>query len=280
MKGIKWVIFASVLMCLVLPMVMAQTFSASTTSASSTGTTLTTNSGTYASSGYVTTNTTKSSPTRSTSISRKRFERGPVILYAYTLNGSNKSNMTPPVPPKKRTLNRTLPPIPPRNRTYNITSPIPRRNMTPPCDPNIGCNYTMNMTPPIPPRNMTPNRTMNITPNMTANVSCSNATHSRYVAVMLPNGSYASSSGLSIPPSKIVTPSTSLCGDINGDGRVTIFDSLILGQIIRGNKFLAPGFCYDCLDVDGNGIVSSADTRRIALIVVGLSSGNCPASCR
>ncbi len=245
MVNIKLVILVSVLVSLLLPIVMAQTYSNNI------------NSNNIISSDAETKNTDTDTKTNTQNTDVKedinRINRwlrtGIKITYINEGREINFVNTTP-------------------NRTINRTPPIPPRNVTP--------NRTINRTPPIPPRNVTPNGTN--TTNTT--FTCTNGTYPWYIATTLANGTIVSSTGAIIPPSRIVTPSTRVCGDVNGDGRVTIADALRLRQILVTRAYFAPGICPDCSNVDGVGSLTSSDVRRIALMALGLARGNCPPSCR
>ena len=248
MVNIKLVIFVGVLMSLLLPLVMAQTFSNNVNSDIS----ISSNTETKDTNTYISTNIQNLNKKEENI--NQRFRTGPQITYvAVNERGVNAVNTTP-----NRTINRTPPPPPP---------PIPPRNITP-----NGTNTTP-PPPPIPPRNVTPNGTNTTFP-------CTNGTHSWYIATLLANGSHTSSTGAIIPPGRVITPSARLCGDVDGNGRVTIADALRLQQILAGRVYFAPGICADCSNVDGIGSLTSADVRRIALMALGLARGNCPLSCR
>ncbi len=78
---------------------------------------------------------------------------------------------------------------------------------------------------------------------------------------------------------KIYIPSTTLCGDVNGDGRVATVDSMILSQVSAGLAILKPGYA-ECADVNRDGRIDTRDSLIVAQMSVGTGRGNCPAGCR
>jgi len=64
--------------------------------------------------------------------------------------------------------------------------------------------------------------------------------------------------------------STTISGDVDGNGTVTMGDALLLAQSIVGITTLTPAQRL-AADVNGDGIMSMADTLQVAQIVVGIA---------
>ena len=78
---------------------------------------------------------------------------------------------------------------------------------------------------------------------------------------------------------RVITPSTSLCGGLNNDGNVaTSADSLVLSQLFSGLVSLYPSYA-PCADVNGDRKIDTLDAQRIAQMSIGSAQGSCPKPC-
>lgn len=69
---------------------------------------------------------------------------------------------------------------------------------------------------------------------------------------------------------KVAKPSSGILGDVDGDGRVTSKDLLMLKKYLNGTVGDADMFYIECADLDGNGKVTSRDLLKLKQYLLGI----------